>query len=281
MCSTSTQYHVFISYSHVDIVFAKMLKQRLSKVGFYPWVDFDGIVGGDAWKQAIEAALAGSTACLVLLTPESVASEWVHYEINRAQECACPIIPLMVRECPLPEKLQALHYIDFRRDFDAPFEEVQRALMSAIMRRNARPRQPQPAPKQTKTGPLALVVEDVDNFQEMLRDLLEDMGLDVHVAGTRNTATSLLRSHEYDFITLDMQLGPDDVLGQEGVYLLDLLKRYQEGVPVVMITHLDWNRAKVRDFFRKHGIKDMLDKPFDHGELRDLVYEYVPGLERG
>src|SRR5690606_25267667 len=118
---------------------------------------------------------------------------------------------------------------------------------------------------------------DSASYQNLLRDLLNELGLAVDIARTRNEATTLIQSNRYDFITLDMQLGPDDEAGQEGVYLLDLLKRYQTDVPVVMITHIDYDKNQTAEFFTGGRIKDMLDKPFDHDRLRALVAQHVKG----
>jgi CheY-like chemotaxis protein len=106
--------------------------------------------------------------------------------------------------------------------------------------------------------------------------MLTDLGLEVHIARSRNEATTFIQSKQrYDFATLDMQLGPDDDFGQEGIYLLDLLKRYQTDTPVVIITRLPYDKRQTAEFFTKGRIKDMLDKPVDQERLRGLVEQHV------
>ncbi len=125
---------VFISYSHQDRFPAEVLAARLSKVGYHTWVDFKGIVGGDVWRQSIEEALNRSKAFLVLLTPEAIRSEYVSYEINRAIENECAIIPLMIRSCELPSPLEQYQYIDFGRGVEECFDDLHRALLFAVTR---------------------------------------------------------------------------------------------------------------------------------------------------
>jgi CheY-like chemotaxis protein len=285
---------IFISYSHADRYIAETIASRLREIGYLPWVDFAGIRGGGEWKRSIETALLQSAALLALLTPEAVTSEWVNYEIRRARANGLVIVPLMMRTCPMPDSLRDVQYIDFRTGLDQPFKELQRALLRAVLQvsdKNAhdtKPLKPVQADKRASlTMPvmqppdqpmlLALVIEDVASTQEYLRDLLMDKGLEVHVAGTANEAATNLRKHNYAFITLDMQLGPDDTHGQGGVSLLSLIKRYQGDVPVVIISSLDWDKNKTAEFFVDGGIKHMLDKPVNPRQLHELVEKYVTG----
>ncbi|HEX2908496.1 MAG TPA: TIR domain-containing protein [Phototrophicaceae bacterium] len=301
---SSSQIGVFISYSHEDRFIAETLAQRLPKVGYRPWVDFEGIRGGDQWKHSIDYALDHSAVFLILLTPESVTSHWVKYEISRAQAKNCPIIPLLIRQCAIPEDLEVLQFVDFRYSIDRAFEELQRALLSAVVRggtTDENPTEPEfPAERRQTLAaeqdtrkrnvavetsavgirgkPLALVIEDQASTQNMLKDSLSEWGLDVHTAGTRNEATELIRANVYDFITLDMMLGPDDEFGHHGIYLLELLKRHQAEVPVVMITSMNWDKNQTAEFFATDGIKHLLDKPIKLQKLRALVEQYVKNV---
>lgn len=125
---------VFISYSSQDRFIATMVAQHLRDIGYRPWVDFSGISGGDEWLARIHDALDRSRVCLVLLTPEAASSQWVQYEIERAQSANCPVIPLLFRTCELPEALQKVQYLDFRDDVDGSFKGLQRALTTALWR---------------------------------------------------------------------------------------------------------------------------------------------------
>jgi CheY-like chemotaxis protein len=289
------QIGVFFSYGHEDRFIAETLANHLRDIGYYPWVDFDGIMGGEKWKRSIDVALSQSQIFQLLLTPEAIDSEWVRYEIELAFGRQIPIIPLLIRSCQIPDDISAFQYIDFRGPFDRAFKDLQRALLSAVVRgQTTQAIDETPTEPSIPIGnlqaaladdgeaklPLALVIEDSASSQDLLRDLLAEMGLNVHVARTRNEATALIQNNRYDFVTLDMQLGADDVRGQEGAYLLDLLKRYQSEVPIVMITGLDYDKNQTADFFETGRIKGMLDKPFDHQKLRTLVAAHVKGVRK-
>jgi CheY-like chemotaxis protein len=279
---------VFISYSHVDRFPAEQVARRLSEVGYAPWIDFAGILGGTEWRKSIEDALNQCSALLVILTPDAVVSEWVRYEISRAKASNFPIIPLMFRPCMIPNELESVQYIDCTRDFEIRFNDLQKALLNAIAsRQNRQAPEPQPITNQPTTSahqkPLALVIEDVTYYRELLRDVLEGIGLEAHIAATRNESLSLLREHTYDFITLDMQLGPGDELkqeelGQDGLFMLSWLKRNQPETPIVIISTLEWNEQGDERIANAKQVKGILRKPlneFAHDRLWQLVEQFV------
>lgn len=292
---------IFISYSHEDRLIAEMLSQRINQIGFHTWIDFAGIKGGDEWRQSIDEALEHSSAFLILLTPEATVSRWVKYELRRALDHKLRIIPLMIRNCALPDEIEHLHYVDFLQSSEQAFNGLHRALITAVVRHepvrpeneededNTESTRPMERVKEAPvTGdsaiarrPVALVIEDAPNYQSLLKETLEEMGLAVHVAGTRNKAAEFIREYEYDFITLDMMLGADDEFGEGGKFLLEFIHRYQNNVPVVMITSKDWDKRETADFFVKDHIVDMLDKnPLDIRRLRGAVEKHLPWMRR-
>lgn len=320
---------VFISYKSEDRFIAQTLAEQLREVGYQPWVDVVGIEGGEQWKRSIETGLENSAVFLALMTPQSMNSRWVNYEIEQAMLKNRPVIPLMIRTCKIPPILESLHYVDFRHDPKVAFKSLQRALLSVILRNpltlettaaetaldlnaplsNEAPTQlsiktatstdelaqyiaqvseddtvvdvPSVATVEASTtGMLVLVVEDAVNYQELLRDFFVEEGFAVHIARTRNEAITYLTSHRYHLVTLDMRLGPDDERDEQGLYLLDLIQRKQGDVPVIMITHMDYDKRQTSEFFNSGRIKGMLDKPFNHNDLRTLVNKHVRGAER-
>ncbi|MCB9454299.1 MAG: TIR domain-containing protein [Anaerolineaceae bacterium] len=291
---------IFISYSHEDRLIAEMLAQRINQIGYHTWIDFAGIKGGDEWRQSIDEALENSSAFLILLTPESNASRWVKYELQQALDRRLRIIPLMIRKCQMPDEIEHLHYVDFLQSSDQAFNSLHRALLTAVVRHeSSQPYQdddetnstrPVEMERVTDTAEvvgeetvarraLALVIEDGANYQTLLKETLEEMGLLVHMAGTRNQAAEYIREYEYDLITLDMMLGPDDEFGEGGKFLLEFIHRYQNNVPVVMITSKEWDKRATADFFVKDHIVDMLDKnPLDIRRLRGAVEKHLPWI---
>ena len=114
----------FISYSRKDLAFVEQLADDLKKDGFDVWYDVSGIGGGARWRIEIENALRESQYVLIVLSPESVTSEWVEREFLFASNLKRKIVPLMYRRCDLPLSYVNLNYIDVRggqyaRNFDS------------------------------------------------------------------------------------------------------------------------------------------------------------------
>ena len=75
---------VFLSYSVADRDFARQLGSQLSKRGCEVWDPTDQLFPGDNWPLKIGEALQESKAMVVLLSPDSMKSEWVRSEIQYA-----------------------------------------------------------------------------------------------------------------------------------------------------------------------------------------------------
>src|SRR5579871_4087224 len=74
---------VFLSYASADEEFAKSLSSHLSRRGFSVWTDEELLPGDNAWLR-IGEALKRSKALVVLVSPDSMRSEYVRHEIEYA-----------------------------------------------------------------------------------------------------------------------------------------------------------------------------------------------------
>jgi hypothetical protein len=134
---------VFISYSRQTRFEAATLAQELSRVGCRCWIDFEGIAGGDVWRRSIEQGLQKTWLMVVVLTPESVQSQWVLYEVHSAIRFGHTVIPIMFRKCDIPRELEPYQYIDYTQgpDYDTLF----RSILIAVARRLHQPLSPSPS----------------------------------------------------------------------------------------------------------------------------------------
>ncbi|HEY5896667.1 MAG TPA: response regulator [Burkholderiales bacterium] len=115
--------------------------------------------------------------------------------------------------------------------------------------------------------PRALVVEDDEHIQRLLKFILEAEGFAVELAGdVRSARERLERSPPPALVTLDVML-PDG----DGYELLALLRAKSgwEGVPVLMISARSQDTDVARG--RQAGADDYLVKPFKPDELRSRV----------
>jgi hypothetical protein len=104
---------VFVSYSRKDIDFARNLAGDLEKAGFETWWDISKLKGGDDWVRVIPAAIEASQYFVILLSPDSVISQWVEKEYLHALNLRLKIVPVMIRPCKTPFALANINYIDF------------------------------------------------------------------------------------------------------------------------------------------------------------------------
>ena len=107
---------VFISYSRKDIDYARRLASDLEKAGFDVWWDISDLKGGDDWVRIIPAAIDTSQYFIVLLSPNSIQSEWVTKEYTYAIYKRLKIIPAMIKQCDVPFALNTINYINFVSD---------------------------------------------------------------------------------------------------------------------------------------------------------------------
>lgn len=104
---------IFISYARTNEDNAKKIIQALQQRGYDIW--YDGFIhGGKHWTKELEQQLRGSSLVLLILTQQSIQSDWVRNEILVAQDEDIPIIPLRFDNFePLPMWINSYQYIDF------------------------------------------------------------------------------------------------------------------------------------------------------------------------
>jgi len=91
------------------------LAKSLSYEGAKVWWDFSSLRGGLNWQREIQEGIKQCEFFLVVLTPESVVSEWVIREIIYATEYKKQIIPLYLKTCERPIAIIEKQYVDFEK----------------------------------------------------------------------------------------------------------------------------------------------------------------------
>jgi hypothetical protein len=126
--------HVFISYRRInpDMEFAYRLADDLRAAGHPVWIDVKGIESGGTWNQDIQHGIDECYAYIVVLSPDSLASDWVRNEMLYALEyrrgCVYPVLFRPVER--LPVELMRIQYTDFRGDYDEALGKLLRSLTS-------------------------------------------------------------------------------------------------------------------------------------------------------
>jgi hypothetical protein len=119
---------VFISYSSEDKPFAQEVSRRIALGGCEPWIDHSKIKAGDEWIVAIESALSRCDSMVVIMTPDSIASDYVRAEWIRFLKLQKTIVPILYKPCDIPFLLDAKHWIDFTKNQDSAYTDLITAL---------------------------------------------------------------------------------------------------------------------------------------------------------
>jgi hypothetical protein len=136
----------FISHSSKDKEFTLRLATDLrTRAGIDAWLDQWEINPGDRIPERIEEGLSEADVFILVLSPDSVNSQWVEYERQawltmqideekRAREVSRPptrrLIPVLHRDCQKPAFLQPIHHV---RITDQDYEDGFKQLVSAIL----------------------------------------------------------------------------------------------------------------------------------------------------
>jgi len=155
---------VFISHSSVDKEFVQRLATDLrTRKGIDAWFDQWEINPGDRIPERLEEGLSEAEVLTLVLSPDSVNSEWVEYERQawlamqieeekRAKDESRPparrLIPVLYRDCQKPAFLQPIHHVKIT---DQEYEGGFKKLVNAILRVSEKP----PLKKEERGTPVA------------------------------------------------------------------------------------------------------------------------------
>jgi len=112
---------VFISHSSIDKPFVKKLKRDLNLNYIDIWLDEDEMFPGDSLLKKLQIGLKHSSHFLIILSPNSVNSPWVEFELENAlkqveDSTIDKIIPIKYRECEIPECLNGVFFANLSKD---------------------------------------------------------------------------------------------------------------------------------------------------------------------
>jgi TIR domain len=77
-------YKVFVSHSSQDSWIARVIAEKIAALGAEPWLDMKNLEGGDIIDQEILKGIDACQEVVVLVSPNSVGSQWVVFEIGAA-----------------------------------------------------------------------------------------------------------------------------------------------------------------------------------------------------
>jgi len=89
------KYDIFISYSSNDTLIAKELHDKLEQNGLQCYLSYKDISIAQEWEESLQYALKHSKSLLLLLTKESIKSNWIFIEAGAAWILNRDIIPVI------------------------------------------------------------------------------------------------------------------------------------------------------------------------------------------
>jgi hypothetical protein len=119
----------FISHSSKDKEIARRISEAIRALGLQVFFDDWSIGAADSIIEKISQEIVKHDTLALLLSPDSVKSQWVQKELDAAlmaqlNGADVKVLPLLVEECDIPPLLADIKYIDFRNSFEDAFIEV-------------------------------------------------------------------------------------------------------------------------------------------------------------
>ena len=124
---------VFLSHSSKDRKFVLKLVRFLKKKRIRYWYSAIHITGAKQWHDEIGNSLQRCNWLVVVLTPNSVKSQWVKHELLfalRENRYNGRIIPLLLRRCDysrLSWTLSGFEFVDFTESFTEGCKQLMRS----------------------------------------------------------------------------------------------------------------------------------------------------------
>jgi len=162
---------VFISYAHEDSGLVDQLCDRLLSAGLQYFRDTKDISWGGRISSEVQKALEQAGGVVVVVSPASVKSQWVPYEIGYATALRKPILPLLTHpSIDLPEYLADLRYITNLDEIGTFIGQVTTTGQAAVV---SAPNEISDAAR-AASALSGIAQQMVDLFTEMREDLRND-----------------------------------------------------------------------------------------------------------
>jgi len=118
--------NLFLSYAHDDTDIANELASVLRSGGQKVWQD-NVISTGERWQESLRNAINDAEGIVLALTPNWIASPWCQWEFVTAVELKKKVIPVLLSETELPDRISQYQYVNFIEGF-SDTDRVQRFL---------------------------------------------------------------------------------------------------------------------------------------------------------
>lgn len=115
-----------------------------------------------------------------------------------------------------------------------------------------------------------LLAEDDVNHATLACQTLEDEGHRITLADNGKSALEAVVRERFDLVLLDMRLPEID--GREFIGRVRMADGSVKSIPIVVLT--GYGVRQHIDFFKRHGVRHYLAKPYDCDELAAIIRAY-------
>jgi len=121
-----------------------------------------------------------------------------------------------------------------------------------------------------------LMVDDDLDFSDTTREILEDAGYEVAVAGDTRLALELLEQKNVDILLLDVRLKDSSAL-----HLYQYMHHQEWEIPTIVVTGYSIEESHTINTLKALCVKEVLTKPLHPGVLLSVLERYTGGGRQG
>ena len=117
----------------------------------------------------------------------------------------------------------------------------------------------------------ALVVEDDQSWQQILTEILTDLGLAVDLTDNLDEVTGILRSAPHRLAVVDLSLEGGDYHNQDGLQVLEAIRRQDPGCLSILLTGFATVELAVKVLTEYNAFTCLRKETFRRAEFRKVV----------
>jgi len=118
-----------------------------------------------------------------------------------------------------------------------------------------------------------LLVDDDIDILSALKMLLVSEDYDVSLCQTPNSALSAAKHETFDLILMDLNYSLDTTSGEEGLKLIEELRKLDEELPIVVMT--GWATIEVAVSTMQNGANDFIQKPWENDRILAIIANQI------
>lgn len=117
----------------------------------------------------------------------------------------------------------------------------------------------------------AIVVEDDPSWQQILSEILSDSGLEVDAASSVDEAAQILKSQPHRLAVVDLSLSPNDHNNQDGLRVLDIVRRLDPNCQTILLTGFATVELAVTALTDYGAFTFLRKESFQRSQFRDII----------